>query len=81
MNEKKYFGIGFYNNSGGVEIRNKYSKICLGKKDITVIKIQDHRNNEICVFEGFFDYLTLKNIEKSENVTSDYLILNTTAML
>ncbi|QOW09905.1 DNA primase [Kaistella flava (ex Peng et al. 2021)] len=80
LNERKYFGIGFYNNSGGVEIRNKYSKICLGKKDITLIK-NSNQNNEICVFEGFFDYLTLRNIEKSENVTSDYLILNSTAML
>ncbi|MCZ2083896.1 MAG: toprim domain-containing protein [Flavobacteriales bacterium] len=81
LNEKNYFGIGFYNNSGGVEIRNKYSKICLGKKDITLIKNSNHQNNEICIFEGFFDYLTLRNIEKSENLTSDYLILNSTAML
>ncbi|MCG2792153.1 MAG: hypothetical protein L6262_01230 [Weeksellaceae bacterium] len=32
MNDKSYFGIGFKNDSGGYEIRNKYSKICLGKK-------------------------------------------------
>ena len=35
---KKYFGIGFENNSGGFEIRNSYSKICLGKKDVTLIQ-------------------------------------------
>lgn len=81
LNEKNYFGIGFYNNSGVVEIRNKYSKICLGKKDITLIKTSNDQNNEICIFEGFFDYLTFRNIEKSENVTSDYLVLNSTAML
>ena len=28
---RKYFGIGFRNNSGGFEIRNQHSKICLGK--------------------------------------------------
>jgi DNA primase len=80
MNSKKYFGIGFFNNSGGVEIRNKYSKICLGKKDITLIKNEKNPNIEIRLFEGFFDYLTFKNIEK-ENSSSDYVILNSTSML
>ena len=32
INGKNYFGIGFKNDSGGYEIRNKYAKICLGKK-------------------------------------------------
>ncbi len=80
LHGKKYFGIGFYNDSGGVEIRNKYSKICLGKKDIALIKSENNPRNEICIFEGFFDYLTLKMIEKSDS-NSDYLILNSTAML
>ena len=78
LNGKKYFGVGFFNNSGGVEIRNKYSKICLGKKDVTLV---ENQSSEICIFEGFFDYLTYKNLEKKENSTSDYLILNSTAML
>lgn len=78
LNGKKYFGIGFFNNSDGVEIRNKYSKLCLGKKDITLI---ENHSNEICIFEGFFDFLTFKNLEKSEIAVSDYLILNSTAML
>ncbi len=81
LNGKKYFGIGFFNNSGGVEIRNKYSKICLGKKDVTLFKNELSRNREIIIFEGFFDYLTFKNLEKEENAVSDYLILNSTAML
>jgi len=38
IQDKKYFGIGFKNDSGGYEIRNKYSKICLGKKDIRQLK-------------------------------------------
>ena len=77
LNGKKYFGVGFFNNSGGVEIRNKYSKICLGKKDVTLV---ENQSSEICIFEGFFDYLTYKNLEKKENSNSDYLILNSTAM-
>lgn len=81
LNEKRYFSIGFQNNSGGFEIRNPYSKICLGKKDITFIQSEQNPNNEIVVFEGFFDYLTFRNLEKSDNPTSDFLILNSTAML
>ena len=76
---KKYFGIGFQNNSGGFEIRNPYSKICLGNKDITLIESENNPNSEIAVFEGFFDYLTFRNLE-TENPTCDYLILNSTAM-
>lgn len=81
LNGKKYFGVGFFNNSGGVEIRNKYSKICLGEKDVTMIKNTLSKTNEVIIFEGFFDYLTFRNIEKTENATSDHLILNSTAML
>lgn len=81
LNEKKYFGVGFYNNSGGVEIRNKYSKICLGEKDVTMIKNTLSKTNEVIIFEGFFDYLTYRNLEKQENSNSDFLILNSTAML
>lgn len=78
LHGKIYFGIGFFNNSGGVEIRNKYSKICLGKKDITLIKSEVNPKNEVCIFEGFFDYLTYRQMHKDE--VSDFLILNSTAM-
>jgi len=79
MNDKKYFGIGFKNDSNGYEIRNAYSKICLGKKDITTIK---NNSKSLLIFEGFFDFLSFKNIEKSlENKTSDYMILNSVSMI
>ena len=81
LNGKKYFGVGFFNNSGGVEIRNKDSKSCLGKKDVTLLKNELNSFNEILIFEGFFDYLTFKNLEKNENSNSDYIILNSTSML
>ena len=79
MNDKKYFGIGFKNDSDGYEIRNAYSKICLGKKDITTIK---NNSKSLLIFEGFFDFLSLKNIEKSlGNETSDYIILNSVSII
>ncbi len=79
MNDKNYFGIGFKNDSGGYEIRNKYSKICLGKKDISTIK---NDSNSVRVFEGFFDFLSFKNLEnKLEKEPSDYFILNSVSMI
>ncbi|MDF2931527.1 MAG: primase [Chryseobacterium sp.] len=79
MNDKNYFGIGFKNDSGGYEIRNKYSKICLGKKDISTIK---NNSNSVRIFEGFFDFLSFKNLENElEKEPSDYLILNSVSML
>ena len=79
MNDKKYFGIGFKNDSEGYEIRNAYSKICLGKKDVTTIK---NNSKSLRIFEGFFDFLSFKNIEKPlENETSDYIILNSVSMI
>ncbi|MCZ2083287.1 MAG: toprim domain-containing protein [Flavobacteriales bacterium] len=80
MEGNNYFGIGFYNNSGGVEIRNKYSKICLGKKDVTLIKNSKNEKKEICIFEGFFDFLTYLNLPNVQISNSDFLILNSTAM-
>ena len=79
MNGKNYFGIGFKNDSDGYEIRNAYSKICLGKKDISIININ---SNSIRIFEGFFDFLSFKNVENYlEKEASDCLILNSVSMI
>ena len=79
MNDKNYFGIGFKNDSGGYEIRNKYSKICLGKKDVSMIK---NGSENLKIFEGFFDFLSFKNIEKSlSDEKSNYIILNSVSMI
>ena len=79
VNGKNYFGIGFKNDSGGYEIRNKFAKICLGKKDISTIK---NGSKSVKIFEGFFDFLSFKNIEKYlEKEPSDYIILNSVSMI
>ena len=81
LSGRKYFGVGFENNSGGFEIRNAYTKICLGAKDVSLVLVGDQPTSEIAVFEGFFDYLTFRNLEKSLGSNCDCLILNSTAML
>lgn len=79
MNDKNYFGIGFKNDSDGYEIRNKYSKISLGKKDVSTIK---NDSDSIRIFEGFFDFLSFKNVENFlEKEPSNYIILNSVSMI
>lgn len=79
MNDKNYFGIGFKNDSGGYEIRNRYSKICLGKKDVSTIR---NSSNSVRIFEGFFDFLSFKNVESFlEKEPSNYIILNSVSMI
>jgi 5S rRNA maturation endonuclease (ribonuclease M5) len=53
----------------------------LGKKDVTLIKNEVNISIEVVVFEGFFDYLTFKNLRRNENSNCDFLILNSTALL
>lgn len=75
VNGKNYFGIGFQNRSNGFEIRSKYAKVCIGKKDITLI-VKGYKN-KLRIFEGFFDYLSFLNKFKSD---SDFLILNSISL-
>lgn len=75
--EKEYFGIGFMNNSGGLEIRNKYFKGCLGKKAITTI---NNNSDTLSLFESwsdFLSYLTFKKQVPNEN----FIILNSTSLI
>lgn len=79
INDKDCFGIGFQNNSEGWEIRSKYAKICLGKKDITVIT---NESKTLRIYEGFFDYLSFVQVREILRMEeSDYLILNSVALL
>jgi len=72
IKDKNYFAIGFQNNSGGWELRNKYFKGCSGK-DITTID----RGGENCIlFEGFFDYLSFLSLQQ-DNATNNVCVLNT----
>ena len=79
IDQKNYFAIGFKNKSDGWELRSKYAKICLGKKDITLI---DNECTVVKIFEGFFDYLSFLQISDEKNINeSDYLILNSAALV
>lgn len=77
MNNVNYFALGFRNNSQGYEIRSKYTKICLGNKDVTLII---NNCETLKVYEGFIDYLSNRQNDDSKKM-SDYLILNSVALL
>lgn len=77
-NGKSYFAIAFNNNSGGMELRNKYFKGCTGSKDFTTI---NNGSSSVKVFEGFIDFLTYLEMHPKEMNSSDYLICNSTALI
>ncbi|MCL1663404.1 toprim domain-containing protein [Elizabethkingia ursingii] len=74
--EKKYFGIGIENLSGGYEIRNPLAKTKIGKNDISVIK--GNKEEEILVFEGMTDALSFLQLQKENNRNNNrtLIILN-----
>jgi hypothetical protein len=78
IKSKQYFAIGFETRSTGFELRSKYAKLCLGKKDVTIISNQ---SQILRIFEGFFDYLSFQEIRDKKLEQSDYLILNSVALI
>jgi hypothetical protein len=75
---KNYFAIGFKNDSGGWELRNKYYKNCSSPKDITHIK---KGNKKLIVTEGVFDLLSLLSCNEILEEDCDFLVLNSTAFV
>jgi len=78
VNDKKYFGVGFKNDVGGIEIRNKYAKLCLGKKWYTSIK---NKCNQLIVLESWSDFISLLIVYPKTEKQFDFVILNSLSML
>ena len=63
---KFYFAVGFANDSGGYEIRNRYFKGAIPPKDTTWIRPQ--KSNRNCrLFEGFTDDIYILECTKQNN--------------
>lgn len=71
---KRYYAVGFANESGGYETRNKYFKGCIAPKDISLRRIRDDPTNDVAVFEGFIDYLSALTLGIIQGM--DAIILN-----
>lgn len=70
---KRQDAIGFKNDKGGFELRNKHFKASSSPKAITSI---DHKSNELVVVEGFFDFLSLQALQLNQTHLSNFLVLN-----
>lgn len=77
INGKQYYAVGFPNDKGGYELRNKYFKVSSSPKGISTIR----RNcKEIMIFEGFIDMLSFL-YEIDHEPPKDILVLNSTINL
>lgn len=72
---KIYTAIGFKNDKGGFELRNKSFKGSSSPKASTFF---DRGSNEVAVFEGFFDFLSFQTLQAANRPTN-LLILNSLA--
>ncbi|TSE04399.1 MULTISPECIES: CHC2 zinc finger domain-containing protein [Aquimarina] len=79
QNEKMYFALGFENDKGGFEIRNKYAKLGSSPKYFTTFKGKDHTTIEI--FEGFFDFMSAIVMSKQDHLPNDVLVLNSISFI
>lgn len=77
---KNYFAIGFKNNSGGFELRNKYFQGCTNK-DITIYTCIDNKSDTCIVFEGFIDYLSFLTLRDIDKPKVNAVILNSVSNL
>ena len=75
LHSKRYFAIGFPNDKGGYEVRNKFFKGCVAPKGTTFIKAGNESGRECNVFEGFFDFLSAVTINQYA-AQKDNLVLN-----
>ena len=70
MHGKRYYAIGFRNEAGGLELRNRFFKGCIPPKDISLKR----NGSDVCaIFEGFMDYLSAMQLGI---IASDWLVLN-----
>jgi len=76
IGNKTYYAIGFRNDAGGYELRNRYFKGTVSPKDITTFIIP---TDECVIFEGFMDYLSYLTMKKQLRPEIDTIVLNSTA--
>lgn len=67
---KRYYAIGFRNEAGGLEMRNRFFKGCIPPKDIS---LKRNGSDACAVFEGFMDYLSAMQLGI---IASDWIVLN-----
>lgn len=67
--------VGFKNDAGAFEVRNRNFKGLVGKKK-AVTSINTNQANTILVFEGFFDFLAFCTKNRNTKLVQGFIILN-----
>ncbi len=75
--DKSYFAVGFRNDAGGWELRNRYFKGCTSKAPTT--RRGDHPT--CLVFEGFMDYLSYLTLKHDPTPPHNIAVLNSVTNL
>ena len=75
--DKFYFAVGFRNDAGGWELRNRYFKGCTSKAPTT--RRGDYPT--CLVFEGFMDYLSFLTLKRNPNPPHNIVVLNSVTNL
>ena len=74
LHGKQYFAVGFPNEDGGYEIRNKFFKGSIPPKAVSLIR---NGSTTVNVYEGFVDFLS--GLTLGYGRTEDNLVLNSVA--
>lgn len=75
--DKSYFAVGFRNDAGGWDLRNRYFKGCTSKAPTT--RRGDYPT--CLVFEGFMDYLSYLTLKRNPNPPHNIVVLNSVTNL
>lgn len=75
--DKSYFAVGFRNDAGGWELRNRYFKGCTSKAPTT----QSGNYPTCLVYEGFIDYLSYLTLKRNPNPPHNIAVLNSVTNL
>ncbi|WP_040007310.1 toprim domain-containing protein [Fibrisoma limi] len=79
-NGKEYFAFGMANQSNGFEIRvasSRYSfKSALKARDITIIPGSDPNSQDVSVFEGMTDFLSLLAMQERQSLPGHAIIMH-----
>lgn len=76
--DREFIALGFQNDKGGWELRNKHIKGATSKAP-TIIKQKDCKNTVL--FEGFFNYLSFKAMYPKASNNYNYVVLNSITMI
>lgn len=73
VNGRQFFSIGFRNDKGGYDLRNRSGKYTILPKGITTI---NGDNSSVCLFEGFINFLSALVYYKKPRPEATFIILN-----